>query len=171
MKKILLLIALIFIALSLTACNTKTKEISENGITVTLPTSFKKSKADNAQVYYVSRNAMFMGNKFPKTDYPSTIRYSAGDHQAFADHLRNDNLLEYNGEIADYSYLEESNDGSNFAYLYYDNTVNNVEYTYMLVVKVAENNFFVMNFASLKKDFEKYKDDFMEYAKTIKVEE
>lgn len=170
MKKIILLFMLVIMAVTLSACSTRTREISENGISVTLPTSFKKSKADNAQIYYVSKNAMFMGNRFNKEDYPSTIRYSAGDHQAFADHLRNDNLLNYNGKPADYSYLETSNDGSSFAYTYYDNTVDNVEYTYMLVVKV-EKYFYVFNFASLKKDFEKYKDDFMTYAKTISVEE
>lgn len=171
MKKIILSILFVFIAVILVGCDVKTKELSKGGITITLPTSFKEGKADNAQVYYVSKNAMFMGNRFEKTDYPPTIRYSAGDHQAFADHLRNDELLDYNGKPAPYSELETSNDGSSFAYLYYDKTVNDVEYSYMLVVKTTNTYFYIMNFASLKKDFEKYQDDFMEYAKTIVVED
>ncbi len=167
MKKIMQLILLVCMTITLVACETKTKEFTKEGVTVTLPTSFKERKADNALVYYLSRKAMFMANRNKKQDYPPLCQYN--DAQGYADKLRNDEYLQYNKKPADYSLVEKGNDGTEFAWLYYDNTVNKIEYSYMLVVKVAGDNVYIMNFASLKKDFEKLSSDFMEYAKSIKV--
>ena len=170
MKRFLCLVSLLFLSFVLFACNASPKEFSKGGITLTLNTSFKESSADNAQVYYLSRKAMFMGNRFDPNDYPPTCRYDKESPDMLADHLRNDEYLQYDGKPAHYSVLETGNDGTKFAWLYYDNTVNNVEYSYMLVTKISDDYFYVMNFGCLKKDFEDLSSDFMDYAKTIKVE-
>ena len=167
MKKIMQLMLLVCMTITLVACETKTIEFTKEGVTITLPTSFKERKADNALVYYISRNAMFMANKNLISDYPPTCQYDYPE--GYANGLRNDEYLQYNGKPTDYSVSEKGNDGKDFAWLYYDNTVNNVEYSYMLVVKITDKYVYIMNFASLKKDFEKLSSDFMEYAKTIKV--
>ena len=91
MKKIMQLILLVCMTITLVACETTTKEFTKEGVTITLPTSFKESKADNALVYYLSRKAMFMANKNKKQDYPLTCQYD--DAQGYADKLRNDEYL------------------------------------------------------------------------------
>lgn len=166
MKKIILLFILALMTIALVGCDEKTKEVTKGGVTITLPTTFKETETGYAQVYYLSSNAMFMANKFYKNNYQPSVRHSA---QTLADYMRYDNNLKYNGESASYSRVETADDGSEFAYLYYDNTVQNIEYTYMLVTKVSDTYCYIMNFASLKTDFEKFKGYFLKYAKTIRV--
>ncbi len=159
-KNIVLLVVLLLTICMVTSCKGKPKTFTSHGITVTLTSKFKPKEVQGAQVVYIANKVGFMGNQESK----SALYITDGKLEEYTKKVLNvSNMknLEYN--------LYEK-DGVKFYYAYYNASVQNLEYRYMLITKEGKNSYYTMNFWSFTKTFNKYQDQFMEWAKLIEVE-
>ena len=164
MKKVLI-ITLFIISIFLGGCNFFTpepKEFSKDGITLTLDESFKENENDLHKVTFASTKALFTGNYETLSSNLSVKEYATLCLKA----------IDSSEEV-----LEYTDDNTTFAYSYYVNTVEDVflgkdvTYKYMLVcMKGSNNKYYCMNFGTTENNFDDYKDQMFEWAKTIKVE-
>lgn len=79
-------------------------------------------------------------------------------------------VLQVNNKTAKGEIKTYEDDNTSFAYAYYDATVDGTDFSYMIVTLVGENRYYAINFYSKAEKFDSLKDDFMKYAKTIRVE-
>ena len=159
-RNILITIVISLMLFTLTSCKGKEQTFSSNGITITLTTKFKPQEINGAQVLYLTKKLGFMGNQENK----ELIKIS------------DNKLEEYTQKVIEVSKLKDielntyDEDGVTFIYGYYVSTVNKIKYKYMFITKEGKDNYYTMNFWSLEKDFNKNKNQFMAWAKTIVVE-
>ena len=164
MKKVLI-ITLFIISIFLGGCNFFTpepKEFSKDGITLTLDESFKENENDLHKVTFASTKVVFTGNYETLGSNLSIKEYA---NLCLESINSDEEALEYTDEV------------TNFVYSYYTNTVEDVflgkdvTYKYMLVcMKGSNHKYYCMNFGTTENNFDDYKDQMFEWAKTIKVE-
>lgn len=161
MKKIvvLTLLALTFLFSGCSLFDAEPKEFSGSGMTLTLDDTFSESSILNAQLYLISTKHGFTGNgerKSDLSDYATT--------------------LEEYGELIsdvydkDLEYKTYSDSDTSFLYSTYEASTEDGDFSYMIVLKEGESKFYCMNFFCRSKDFEKSEDQYLEWAKTIRVE-
>lgn len=158
--KIVLMLGVMLIMVStLSSCASKPKEFSSNGITVTLTNKFKYGNDENAQVLLLTSKIGFMGNG----EYKTSVGVSDNQLEHYTQ-----KVLNVSGKTADIMNYDE--DGVTFCYAYYTATAQNITFKYMLITKEGTSKYYTMNFWSKESEFDEYKDQFLEWAKTIKVE-
>lgn len=158
-KKLIVVLLVIICLCTLTSCKVKPKEFSSEGITVTLTNKFRKMSVDNVDVSYISNKVGFAGlgeaKSLLKLDDGKLYRYT-------------EMVLDANNKSAE---IYEYNDGVViFNYAYYVASVNDIAYKYLLVTKEGTNKYYSINFWTKLDDFSEYKDQMLEWAKTIVVE-
>jgi len=164
MKKIIKSFLYILLIVLLAGCSlftAKAKDFSGSGMNITLTEDFVKSDNVLAQLYIVSSSHIFMGNGESKSVF---IEY--GYDLDLTDYANL--VLETGKKDADVENYSDSE--IEFKYAYYESTVEGTDYSYMLVCMESQSKFYAMNFGCLSKNFnDKTKDQYFEWAKTIKV--
>lgn len=158
MKYVLLLVLVVSLCF-ITSCKGKEKTFSDSGITITLNSKFKKQNIQGAQIVYATSRIGFMGN--PESKELLMIPNDSLDQYT-------EKVISVNNLDIDYQIYDE--DDIKFGYAYYTSVVGKQTYKYMLVTKEGNDNYYTMNFWTLENIFDKYSDQFMEWAKTIIVE-
>lgn len=166
MKKFMLTTFIVaFLAISifgLSACfKPKTKEFSGSGMTVTLTDDFVEKEVLQAQLYLESTKSIFMGNAETKA---FLVDYGITDLRTYTQ-----KVLELAGKTS-VEIFEYNEGGVRFDYAYYDATVDLNEFGYMLITMEGESNYYTMDFGCKKANLESNKEQFMAWAKLIKVE-
>ncbi len=164
MKKIFGLCGILFALLSLVSCrlfSSKEKEFTKAGITITLTDRFVESENINAQLYLISNNIMVAGNRETKTQI--TLYFGELKVEEYAKRV-----LKNAGQTGTIELYEDEE--ITFAHTSYTATVDTQDFSYLLVCLKSENYYYTINFACFTSKFESYKDTFMSYAKTIRVE-
>lgn len=101
-----------------------------------------------------------MGNRESKDEL---IGYGIGDLEEYIEAMLED--------IATASDIEfYTDDDTEFYYAYYTSTVDGDTFGYMLVVMEGEDHYYVMNFACFANKLDKNKTQYLNWAKTIRVE-
>lgn len=165
MKKLIISLFLLMSLLFVSGCFTaKDKTFEKEGIKVTLTTDFQEGEHILAKLFISSKNAVFMAN-YESKSLLSSYGYRNLSAKGYLELVLQVNNKTAKGEIKTYE-----DDNTSFAYAYYDATVDGTDFSYMIVTLVGENRYYAINFYSKAEKFDSLKDDFMKYAKTIRVE-
>jgi hypothetical protein len=149
------------VSFSMTACFlSKPMEFSGSGITITLNDNFLQGTSDAVAFYLESTNHIFMGNRESKQDL---TEYDIFDLEDYIEAMIEG--IETASDIESYS-----DDETEFYYAYYTSTIDGDNFGYMLVVMEGQNYFYAMNFACFANKLDKNKTQYMNWAKTIRVE-
>lgn len=138
--------------------STSTKAFTTNGVSITLPDSFKESTQEPYSFYYTSNNAICLGLKESKEE----INAAQITIETLDDYAKT--VMDNSGITSDITYYSE-----NAKYFIWDKTVSKTEYSYIGFVTQTDNAYWLIQFASLKDEFENSKDDFFNYFDTIKL--
>ena len=159
MKKIFsLILSLLLILSMLTSCMVKPKDFAWNGLNITLDSSFKVVEVDNESAAYACYRKM----------YVVVITYENIQDLVDLGYDADMTLQEY-GELSieanefDSTVLTE--DG--ITYYTYTADIDGDEFTYMATIHRQGNAFWLVNFSTETKKFEKSKSQFIEWAKTV----
>ncbi|RIA78263.1 hypothetical protein EI71_00211 [Anaeroplasma bactoclasticum] len=166
MKKILCLL-LIVLTFGLASCGAREKTFTKNGVTITLSSDFYETEGVVGMACaYNSVKVGFMANKEKLDDFYDYDFSNKDNPKAYADLVISVNRVTPSHELIN----EKTNNEQYFAYTDYTNNVNGVSAHYFLVCMLGEEYAYCMNFWTAASDFDTYKDQMMEYAKTIIVE-
>jgi sRNA-binding regulator protein Hfq len=163
MKKIVFAVLALFLFFGLTGCSLfapKEKTFTSNGITITLNTDFKETDTDKFSVYLLSKDVAFMANKEAISTYTNIGVNSLHDYI--------ESVLTANN-FSDYT-IQESTGGNDYVYSNYTSTVDGTEYKYLLVCMEGESNYYIMNFGTVKSDYDNLEQKLFDFADTISVE-
>lgn len=163
MRKIVVVMLTLILGLSLTGCfGSKEKEFEGTGLKVTLNSSFKETEYLGIQMALQTKDHIFTSLRESKS---LLAQYGV------------DNLEEYfNAVLSSKNYTAELNEQKDengkvqFLYGYYGATVDSQDFGYMLVVLEGEDYMYTVNFGCFKKNLEKNKEQYLDWAKTIVVE-
>ena len=159
MKKRLPILYLLCILLCLTGCGAKKKTMTAGGMSITLTEEFSEGSYSGADCYYESAKAIVMGIRESKSDLEGTG-------------LEMNSLRDYASELLNANGISSSSiiDGNNYLYFEYENDVNGEKYSYMTCVYENGADYWMVNFACTKGDYDKLKDDFLKYADSVTFE-
>lgn len=160
MKKVMFIFVLVFSMFVLAGCKAEDKEFTGSGITITLNDTFFEKDVVQAPLYLESLNHIFMGLRESKTQLAS---YNVDTLTEYIDAV-----LSNAGKNSTVETYDE--DGITFMYAYYEATVEDQEFGYMLICMEGTGHFYTMNFGCLKDKLDGYKDQYLDWAKTIIVE-
>ena len=144
----------------LSGCSETEKTFSGAGVTITLNDTFIEKTVVQAPFYLESQNQIFMSLRESK-DTLASVGITTLD-QYISAVLKNGNKT---AEVFD-----KTEGDLNYKYAYYEASVNDQDFGYMLLVLESDGYFYSMNFGCVSSKLDKYKDQFFDWAKTIKVE-
>jgi hypothetical protein len=145
----------------LTACGPKAKTFEGAGVQITLTNEFSVEETVLVPFYLISKNHIFMANRESKTVLKT---HGVNTLQQYVDLV-----LSNAGKVAATQEAETS-DKTPYIFAYYNSSVNGQNFGYMLMVFEGERYFYTMNFGCLAHHLETYKDQYIKWASTIKVE-
>lgn len=138
--------------------NDDNKTYTHEGLSITLPDTFKKSEQDTYTFYYTSDTAICLGLKESKESI-NTANLSVASLDDYAGIIMNKSGI--TSELTNY------NDKAK--YFTWDKKVNETDYSYIGFVTETDDAFWLIQFASLKDSFENSKNDFFKYFDSIKI--
>lgn len=157
MKKTSLALTLV-LALFLSGCSFLFKEaepktFTKAGMSITLTSDFTESKQVPFTSYYMSEDALVF-----------TLKEEFTLLEGFSDYTLNEycQLVIDNGQKAATIQTEDG-----LTYFVFDNSANGNDYSYFCTVYKATDAFWLVQFACLKEDYDKFADKFKEWAKTV----
>lgn len=159
-KKIFVVAAMLFSLVTLVSCMNNSKTFSKIGVTIELDKSFVEKDVIQAPFYLESTKYIFTGIRESKEEIDAAIGVIN-----LRDYI--DAVLENNQKEADV--LEYDEDDLKYYYAYYTAVVGDQEFGYMLFVMEGEKDFYSFNFGTLANNFDKSKDQFNKWIKTITV--
>lgn len=159
MKKLFCAVLSLVLVLSmLTACAAKPKDFSWNGLTISLDTSFKTVEIDQESASFANYFKM----------YVIIITYETYDDLISFGYEANMTPAEY-GQISieanEFDSKVQTEDG--ITYYTYTADIDGTEFTYMATIHGLGNAFWMVQFSTETKKFEKAKPQFLEWAKTV----
>lgn len=161
MKRILLVLLLMVSTLMLTACTPRAKKFEGSGVEITLTTEFREEKTELVPLYLVSKKHVFMANRESKTVLKT---HGIKTLQQYIDLV-----LSNAGKVAA-TQNAETNDNTPYIFAYYKASVDKKDFGYMLLAFEGERYFYTMNFGCLAHHLDNYKEQYIKWAQTIKVE-
>jgi len=163
MKKILsalIVSTLVCTAVALSACGPNEKVFEKNGIKITATTGFVEKELLSVTIYLESVDKIITGLKeTPGSAFPITKSLREYTEATLtANNLSSTpiNLYSENGVV--------------FEYFIYERTASDKDFKYLGVTKKSDQFFYLFNFASENKNFDKFEQQFMDWAKLIEVE-
>ena len=160
MKTITKILAICLIAcLMLTACGgTKTKLYSCEGLTIEVPANYKEVTGEAAQQY-----------TFALSNNKTTVM-GLREEKAILEALGMDLTLEEYASVIQSSNNKQMSVSTynNQIIMEFDSYVDGKPYTYLASVYESEDAFWLIQFASLKSDHEKYRGDFFSQLLSVK---
>ena len=165
MKRNLISGLLLLLALSalLSSCNLmplQEKEFSKAGMTIKLTTAFSEREQVSYTASYISQHVMVMALK---EEFSIFGLNNEGEQLTLAEYA--DMVVEANKKDG---LVFTSQDGITSAS--YTSTVNGDDYTYFLTVYKASDAFWLIQYATKSDKFEEWKDDIVNYAKSVRFD-
>lgn len=161
-KGLLMLIAVVLVGAVLTSCSsftTKAKTFSSNGMTITLTNAFKEISVENYTVAYDSKNVAVFALKEAFT---------------LAEGFENNTLEQYAELVLNANNLSSAEvktaDGLTGFEYDFTNPETNDTYKYFSYVYKTEDAFWMVQFATLNENAEKYASEIKEWAKSVKFD-
>lgn len=137
----------------------KTKTFTKSGITITATDEFYEKELLSVTIYLESQTKIITGLKENKSMLsPSTTLNSYT------------NLVLTNNQLTGTEYTEFDEDDIRFNYFIYEREVSGKSFKYLAVTKEGADNFYLFNFACESKNYQKFEQDFMKWAKLLIVE-
>ena len=157
-KRLLALVCVILFVFGLSGCFTaKEKTFEVAGMRIVLTDDFAEKEYITYTSYYVSQDMVVITLKEDKATFSQ-----AGI--SFA----NTDLMEYAGMVIRANGLTvKPNQDEKFTSFVYDKTVSGKDYTYHAFVYKAADAFWLIQFATLQKDYEEKIEDIFKYAGTV----
>ncbi|MCI8331647.1 MAG: hypothetical protein HFE78_02330 [Clostridiales bacterium] len=135
----------------------KEKEFSKEGFTITLTDAFKEQEIATQTVAYVSTKVSVSALKEEKS--------------AFEDNDLDIDLSDYADlVIAANNLSAEAEEKDGLLCFTYDNSVSGQNFTYLATVFESSDAFWLVQFGCEKDKYDSFKEDFVKYAKTVKVD-
>lgn len=129
------------------------KEFTDAGVTVTLSDSFKKSTVTGYTIAYEATDSLLLGLK----ENDSSLNGKTLDQYANL-------VISNNASLQGISVKHD--DG--LTYFEFESTVDDVTYRYFAAVYQNGDDYWLMQFASQKKDYNAKRADFVKYAKSVR---
>lgn len=166
MKKLKLFSILLVATLLLSGCGSNketdnTKQYSDNGFSITLPSDFYKKDLASVTVYYESKYAIVTALK---ESFDTLEAADLNSKSTLEDYAK---AVVANNKQDDVK-LEMSEDGK-FIYFIYEKEVSGKDFYYTAAVYKSEDAFWLVNFACEDKNKETYSEKFIDWAKTVEV--
>ena len=156
----LLTIGFVLCALAFAACAPSPKVFEKSGIKITATSDFYEKDVMTQTIYLESRDKIITGLKeAPNEAFP--ISKTLREYTNLT--LQVNNLPE--AVITPYN-----EDGVTFEYFTYERTVSEKDFKYLGVTKKSSAYFYLFNFACETKNFDKFKDQFLDWAALIEAE-
>lgn len=163
MKKIAVLFIVFLFAFALSACESKAKEFSGAGISITLDESFVEKEVMQAPLYLESFDYIFTGLRESTSEL---LGYGINDLEDYIDAVLTNN----NQGSVTVETMTDDEDNVLYYYAYYTATVEDMEFGYMLITMQGESHYYTMNFGCLESKLDDNKDQFFTWAESITVE-
>jgi predicted transcriptional regulator YdeE len=165
------LVACFAMCFSLCSCSVGPKTFTKAGVTITLTSEYKEKEVPNIPAYYETSNTMVMVTKEKRDDLSMGWAYTRDKSDYYGNDVwAHNNYFTYKGTKAPCFVLADSNDGGKYAYTIYRASTESGEFTYYIVAICGEEYCYLINMAARLDEFDQYKDQFVEYAKSITVE-
>lgn len=163
MKKLLCVcISLVLVLSLLTACASSPKTFTWNGLTIELSSGFIEHEVTNESASYA--------NYF--STYVVVISYETVDSLVTLGYDSDMTVDEYAALSIEANELDtEVKTADGVTYYNYTGDADGTEYTYMATVHLLGNSFWLVQFASETKDYEKAEAEFLAWAKTVSYAE
>lgn len=139
----------------------KDKVFESHGITVTLNDDFYEKEYLGFQVAYLSDKSFFAANREEKNLFSGTGIYNLKTYT--------NAVLELNNKKSEIKEWVTS-EGQTFYSAKYTSVVDGDSFSYYLVTLEGESHYYTINFGCRTKDFSKFENQYIEWAKTIIVE-
>ncbi len=163
MKKLLCVaISLVLVLSLLTACSAKPENFTWNGLTLTLDSSFVEHEIAQESASYASYFKM----------YVVVISYETVESLVDLGYDADMTVAEYAAlsiEVNEFDSEVKTVDG--VTYYNYTGNADGTDYTYMATVHLYGGSFWLVQFASETKDYEKAEAQFIAWAKTASYAE
>lgn len=158
MKRVFAIIGIIFSFILITGCTTSntTKKYSVNGINVTMDDDFVEKENVSYTTYLLSDKAMFLALK---EDFTTLSQIGIDNNSKLEDYA---NIIKKTNNLTN-----EFKKENNFMYTTYEKQINGKNYFYLAAVYKAKDAFWLVNFACVDKDKDKYMPKFIEWTKTV----
>lgn len=164
MKKLLTILLTLTMLISLASCNgkgVKKQEFNnENGFTITLTEAFREDDAKGYTASYVSKDVTVFVLKEPFSKLEGFESYSLTQ---YGEMLRAAND---NGTATELYVID---DLTVFEYSHYEKEAN-LEYKYFNAIFKGDGAFWCLQFACTKENYELYKPNFTEFAKSFMIQ-
>ena len=162
MKKTAFILALALAVSLISGCSSsaaKPKDFSKAGMTITLTEDFVEKDIISQTAYYESMDSIVTALKEELSDF-----VQAG--------IRPDITLMDYAEIvvAGNGFEAEINQEQGLVYFTFDQEVNGKDFSYFATVFETDDSFWLLQFASETKNFEKFEPKFKEWAKSVKFD-
>lgn len=140
----------------LCGCQANPKNFSVSNMTITLTDNFEIGKADIFDIYIKSDDVIFTAVE----ETTSELEYAGYEISSLADYA--DEIAKLNN--AKSTSLQTRN---NYKYFVSKNTVSGASYTYVHCILKNADSYWVCEFACKTKNYDKLKDDILEWADSI----
>lgn len=158
MMKSLKISCIVLLAVLLTSCFAKEKTFTKAGITITLTNQFKEIDGGDFPMAYASNKYGFsaIGNDKSAVNVDSLHAYTE--------------LVLSNADRSGLTIQEYKDDNQIFEYVCYTAEIDGKTYGYMTISKEGNSKYYTLNFWCFEKNFDSSKDQFIEWAKSAKVD-
>lgn len=160
MRNKLLLSFLLVLTFVLVGCGSKSKDFEKIGIKITLDTSFVEKEVIQFPLYLESTQHAVMGLRERISDATSVGIIDLEEYI--------NAVLSTGGKSA--TVTKDDVEDMEYYYAFYESEVNDQTFSYMLVVLEGESYYYAITFGTLESKFEKSKDQYFDWVKTIVVE-
>lgn len=163
MKKYIKYIVIFLVIAIATGCNLfdkNEKTYSSKGITVTMKDDFYEKTNIAHTLYLESSDVIFLADK-----------ESFSMLEEYFDIDKDSTLDEYEEIIKTVNQFDDDfKKDENLVYTTYERSVENNDYFYLMSIYKSDDAFWLVNFACLKEDKDKYESNFIKWAKTVKFD-
>ncbi len=163
MKRIVALILLSLLILSLSACNNITEEVfTKDGFSITLTSEYREREYENYFVSYDSKNILVAVIKEPFSAFDDFKNYTL---EQYAELMK----LNCTKDTVTPSDVTEKDGVTYFEYSYFNKE--GESYKYLTAMYKGDDAFWTVQFATSLSDYEGFKLQMLEFAKSVKVTE
>lgn len=157
-KKTLLIIMILAIAMSLTACGSAVQTVKSGEMEIKISKEYKASSLANATWYYTSPDSIAMGIRSSKED----IEKSGLEVNSLQDYV--EAYIKANDIPKDTEVVSTES----YEYFEYKRKVSGIMYSYITCAYDSSDAYWLVSFACYKEMYNDYRTDFLEAADSVK---